>query len=184
MAKQKLFIPRKIDERIIEWNEKQLIVDGVRINQYSHDGLKIGYWEELVGLKFEKGNYNEVGEKIGRWTYSETCIHIKNTKIFELDIFAYQIKNNSDYFLLMQPKDGMYAAFYKDVPEENMEILDNPIDIESTILKWLENAKNKSKNNLVTDGLNDKVYAKDIIFDWCRKNENCFESIMFTEAYK
>jgi hypothetical protein len=71
MAKQKLFIPRNINERIIEWNEKQLIVDGVRINQYSHDGLKIGYWEELVGLKFEKGKYNEVGEKIGKWNYSE-----------------------------------------------------------------------------------------------------------------
>jgi hypothetical protein len=84
----------------------------------------------------------------------------------------------------MQPTNGMYATLYQDVPKTNMIIFsEKPEDIKSTICKWLENAKIESKNNLVTDGLNNKEYAKDIIFDWCRKNENCFESITFTEAY-
>ena len=187
LYKQKLFVPRNLsgeNSRWFEWNKNQPIVDGVRINQYSHDELKIGYWEELIGSKFEIGNYNEIGEKIGKWTYSESCIHIKNTKIFEFDIFAHEIKNNSDYFLLMQPTNGMYATLYQDVPKTNMIIFsDKPEDFKSTICKWLENANKESKNNLVTDGLNNKEYAKDIIFDWCRKNENCFESITFTEAY-
>lgn len=187
MAKKKLFIPRKLsgeNSRWYVWNKEQPIFDGVRINQYSHDGIKIGYWEELIGSKFEKGNYTEIGEKIGKWTYSESCIQIKNTKIFEFDIFAHEIKNNSDYFLLMQPTNGMYATLYQDVPKTNMIIFsDKPEDFKSTICKWLENANKESKNNLVTDGLNNKEYAKDIIFDWCRKNENCFESITFTEAY-
>ena len=187
MAKKKLFIPRRLsgeNSRYLEWNKDQPIVDGERINQYTHDGIKIGYWEELVSLKYEKGNYNEKGEKIGKWTFSETCIQIKNTKIFEYDNFAYEIKNNFDYYLLAQPNDGMYAALYENVPKVNMMIKDNPTDIKSTILKWLEDAKNKSKKNLVTDGLNDIVHAKNIIFDWCRNNENSIESITFTKAYE
>jgi antitoxin component YwqK of YwqJK toxin-antitoxin module len=47
--KKKLFIPRKLssgDSRYNEWNNSQPIRDGIRINQYTPDGLKIGHWEE------------------------------------------------------------------------------------------------------------------------------------------
>jgi hypothetical protein len=50
--KQKLFIPRKIDERIIEWNNMQPImnIDGeeVRINQEDEKGMQ-GYWKDPKG---------------------------------------------------------------------------------------------------------------------------------------
>ena len=52
MAKQKLFIPRKIEgegSRWGEWNKEQptKVIDGkeVRINQWDLDGKKQGYWE-------------------------------------------------------------------------------------------------------------------------------------------
>jgi len=47
--KKKLFIPRRLsgeDSRWVQWNKYQPIVDGVQINQYTHDGKKEGYWEE------------------------------------------------------------------------------------------------------------------------------------------
>jgi hypothetical protein len=60
---RKLFIPRRIDERIIEWNEMQPImnIDGeeVRINQWDLDGKKQGYWEAFNIEPFivEEGYY-------------------------------------------------------------------------------------------------------------------------------
>ena len=32
-VKKKLFIPRKIDERLVDWNKQQPVIDGVQINQ-------------------------------------------------------------------------------------------------------------------------------------------------------
>jgi antitoxin component YwqK of YwqJK toxin-antitoxin module len=69
--KKKLFIPRKLsddDSRYSEWNNKQPIVDGKRINQYDGEGNKIGYWEEYYDNdKLEsKGNYVN-GKKEGYW---------------------------------------------------------------------------------------------------------------------
>jgi hypothetical protein len=58
--KQKLFIPRKIDERRIEWNNMQPImnIDGeeVRINQEDEKGMQ-GYWKDPVGRYVIEGFY-------------------------------------------------------------------------------------------------------------------------------
>jgi hypothetical protein len=58
--KQKLFIPRRIDERRIEWNNMQPImnIDGVevRINQKDEKGMQ-GYWKDPEGHYVEEGFY-------------------------------------------------------------------------------------------------------------------------------
>ena len=70
---KKLFIPRKLsdgDSRYSEWNNKQPIVDGIKINQYDIDGRKQGIWYEYHdnGELFFKGNYIN-GEKEGHWEF-------------------------------------------------------------------------------------------------------------------
>jgi GH24 family phage-related lysozyme (muramidase)/antitoxin component YwqK of YwqJK toxin-antitoxin module len=71
--KNKLFIPRKLsdeDSRYSEWNNKQPMVDGIKINQYDIDGRKQGIWYEYHdnGELFLKGNYIN-GEKEGHWEF-------------------------------------------------------------------------------------------------------------------
>jgi antitoxin component YwqK of YwqJK toxin-antitoxin module len=84
--KGKLFIPRRLsgeNSRFIQWNKEQPIVDGVQINQYTHDGKKEGYWDNwvddndiLVGkglfVKGKKEGYWEEyldGELVGKGSY-------------------------------------------------------------------------------------------------------------------
>jgi antitoxin component YwqK of YwqJK toxin-antitoxin module len=84
--KGKLFIPRRLsgeNSRFIQWNKEQPIVDGVQINQYTHDGKPIGYWDNwvddndiLVGkglfVKGKKEGYWEEyldGELVGKGSY-------------------------------------------------------------------------------------------------------------------
>jgi antitoxin component YwqK of YwqJK toxin-antitoxin module len=69
--KGKLFIPRRLsgeNSRFIQWNKEQPIVDGVQINQYTHDGKKTGIWEEYFpnGQLSSKGLY-ENNKKTGVW---------------------------------------------------------------------------------------------------------------------
>jgi antitoxin component YwqK of YwqJK toxin-antitoxin module len=46
-VKKKLFIPRKLDERLVEWNKQQPVIDGVQINQYDlKTGNPTGRWGE------------------------------------------------------------------------------------------------------------------------------------------
>ena len=46
-VKKKLFIPRKLDERLVEWNKQQPVIDGVQINQYDLEtGNPTGRWGE------------------------------------------------------------------------------------------------------------------------------------------
>jgi antitoxin component YwqK of YwqJK toxin-antitoxin module len=46
-VKKKLFIPRKIDERLVDWNKQQPVIDGVQINQYDLEtGNPTGRWGE------------------------------------------------------------------------------------------------------------------------------------------
>jgi antitoxin component YwqK of YwqJK toxin-antitoxin module len=71
--KKKLFIPRRLsgeNSRFIQWNKEQPIVDGVQINQYTHDGKKIGIWEEYWsnGKLWYKGSYKN-GERDGIWEW-------------------------------------------------------------------------------------------------------------------
>jgi antitoxin component YwqK of YwqJK toxin-antitoxin module len=69
--KKKLFIPRRLsgeNSRFIQWNNDQPIKDGERINQYTHDGKKEGYWESYYsnGQLDSKGSYIN-GESDGNW---------------------------------------------------------------------------------------------------------------------
>jgi antitoxin component YwqK of YwqJK toxin-antitoxin module len=69
--KKKLFIPRKLsdnDSRYSDWNNKQPIIDGKRINQLTAEGRKQGYWEYYHnnGKLNIKGSYIK-GKKDGIW---------------------------------------------------------------------------------------------------------------------
>jgi hypothetical protein len=69
--KKKLFIPRKLSgegSRWSDWNGKQPVVDGVRINQYDMDGKPIGYWDNWVDddIISGKGLFFK-GKKNGMW---------------------------------------------------------------------------------------------------------------------
>jgi antitoxin component YwqK of YwqJK toxin-antitoxin module len=69
--KGKLFIPRRLsgeNSRFIQWNKEQPIVDGVQINQYTHDGKKESIWEEYYenGQLESKGLYKD-NIKTGIW---------------------------------------------------------------------------------------------------------------------
>jgi antitoxin component YwqK of YwqJK toxin-antitoxin module len=68
--KGKLFIPRRLsgeNSRFIQWNKEQPIVDGVQINQYTHDGKKTGIWEDYYDGKLNyRGSFKD-GEKDGIW---------------------------------------------------------------------------------------------------------------------
>jgi hypothetical protein len=70
--KGKLFIPRRLsggNSRFIQWNKEQPIVDGVQINQYTHDGKPIGYWDNWVDdddIMVGKGTFVK-GVKNGYW---------------------------------------------------------------------------------------------------------------------
>ena len=83
----KLFIPRKLsvdDSRYLEWNNSQVFVNGVRINQYDMDGNKIGYWEYYHpnGNLHSKGNYVN-GLENGYWEsyYSDGEIWLRGNFI-------------------------------------------------------------------------------------------------------
>jgi antitoxin component YwqK of YwqJK toxin-antitoxin module len=64
--KGKLFIPRRLtgeNNRFIQWNKEQPIVDGVQINQYTLNGKKDGLWVE-----FEKNKItSRIEYKNGLW---------------------------------------------------------------------------------------------------------------------
>ena len=71
--KGKLFIPRRLsgeNSRFIQWNKEQPIVDGKHINQYTHDGKKIGIWERYHknGQLWSKGLFKD-DKKEGIWEY-------------------------------------------------------------------------------------------------------------------
>jgi antitoxin component YwqK of YwqJK toxin-antitoxin module len=71
--KGKLFIPRRLsgeNSRFIQWNKEQPIVDGERINQFTHNGKKTGIWESYHnnGQLWSKGSYKN-GKKEGYWEY-------------------------------------------------------------------------------------------------------------------
>jgi hypothetical protein len=82
--KKKLFIPRKLsddDSRYSEWNNKQPIKDGVRINQYDGEGRKQGIWEYYEdGKLYSKGNYiNGLREGIWETYYDNDQLKRKGT---------------------------------------------------------------------------------------------------------
>ena len=71
--KKKLFRPIGLsgeDSRWTKWNKEQPIKDGIRINQYTRDGKKDGYWEEYWenGKLESKGSYKD-GKEDGVWEH-------------------------------------------------------------------------------------------------------------------
>jgi len=80
--KGKLFIPRRIDERRIEWNNMQPImnIDGeeVRINQEDEKG-KQGYWKNPEGRYVEEGFYIN-GKKRVQQSNIEVLSFLKDIK--------------------------------------------------------------------------------------------------------
>ena len=88
--KKKLFTPIGLSgekSRWIQWNKEQPIKDGKRINQYTDDGKKEGYWEEYRnGYLYSKGLYIN-DKKEGNWEnyYSDgglaTKVPYKNDKM-------------------------------------------------------------------------------------------------------
>ena len=71
--KKKLFIPRRQsgeNSKWNQWNKEQPVKDGIRINQYTHDGIKTGIWEEYYsnGNIGSKGSYKD-GEEDGLWEW-------------------------------------------------------------------------------------------------------------------
>jgi antitoxin component YwqK of YwqJK toxin-antitoxin module len=71
--KGKLFIPRRLsgeNSRFIQWTKEQPIVDGERINQFTHNGKKTGLWESYYenGQLWSKGLY-ENGLREGIWEF-------------------------------------------------------------------------------------------------------------------
>ena len=71
--KKKLFVPRRLsgeNSKWMDWNKMQPIVDGIQINQYTHDGKKTGYWEKYYdnGQLDSKGPYKN-GKREGYWEY-------------------------------------------------------------------------------------------------------------------
>jgi len=82
LYKRELFIPRRIDERIIEWNEMQPImnIDGeeVRINQKDEKGMQ-GYWKDPQGHYVEEGFYIN-GKKRVQQSNIEVLSFLKDIK--------------------------------------------------------------------------------------------------------
>jgi antitoxin component YwqK of YwqJK toxin-antitoxin module len=81
--RNKLFIPRKLsvdDSRYLEWNNSQVVVNGVRINQYDMGGRKQGYWEDYYenGRIRSKGLYkDDIKTGIWEWYYDNGKISSK-----------------------------------------------------------------------------------------------------------
>jgi antitoxin component YwqK of YwqJK toxin-antitoxin module len=101
--KKKLFIPRRLsgeNSRFIQWNKEQPIVDGERINQYTHDGKKDGIWlefydedDELYGSLESKQSYKN-GEKDGVWEY-----YLESGELY------YNCLYKNDKFVKILPKE-------------------------------------------------------------------------------
>jgi antitoxin component YwqK of YwqJK toxin-antitoxin module len=100
--KKKLFIPRKLegeDSRWSEWNNKQPVVDGNRINQYDVNGKKQGIWIDYYwesGKLSSEGNYKD-DRKDGDWKF-----YWRNGNL----MYDANFKNNEPY--------GEWLEFYDD----------------------------------------------------------------------
>jgi antitoxin component YwqK of YwqJK toxin-antitoxin module len=100
--KKKLFIPRKLEgegSRWSEWNNKQPVVDGNRINQYDVNGKKQGIWIDYYwesGKLSSEGNYKD-DRKDGDWKF-----YWRNGNL----MYDANFKNNEPY--------GEWLEFYDD----------------------------------------------------------------------
>ena len=123
-SKKKLFVPRRLsgeNSRWFEWNKDQPIVDGVQINQYTHDGLKTGMWEDYWdnGQLSNKGPYkNDLKDGIWEYYYENGQLNIeglyKNNKRDGDWVFYYMngnIENEGSF--KNDLKDGVWELYYE-----------------------------------------------------------------------
>jgi len=81
--KKKLFIPRRLEgenSKWLEWNKEQIEKYGRPINQYTHDGLRTGVWEDYwpSGQLASKGPYkDDKAEGIWEFYYDNGEIRAK-----------------------------------------------------------------------------------------------------------
>jgi len=123
--KKKLFIPRRLsgeNSRFIQWNKEQPIVDGVQINQYTHDGKKEGYWESYYdnGQLWIKCFYKN-GELDGYWEkyfdngnlYSKgSYINGERDGIWEEYYYNGQLESKGSF--KNDKKDGIWEEWFYD----------------------------------------------------------------------
>ena len=135
--KKKLFVPRRLsgeNSRWFEWNKDQPIVDGVQINQYTHDGKKTGIWEEYFtdGQLSMKGSYID-NKKEGIWEeYDE----------YDGSIQKGPYKNGK--------KDGKWVFYYMNGNIENEGSFKD--DLKDGIWEWYySNGKLYSKGSFKDD---------------------------------
>jgi antitoxin component YwqK of YwqJK toxin-antitoxin module len=125
--KKKLSTPKRLNQnRFTEWNNSQPIRNGKRINQYTPDGLKTGYWEN--SYPNTKGNYiNE--KKDGYWEgYHENG----------------QLSFNGNYINGM--KDGYWEIYYDNgILESEGNYVNGEKD--GYWVKYYNNGKLESKGN-------------------------------------
>ena len=123
---KKIFIPRKLsgeNSRWSDWNKEQPIVDGVQINQYTHDGKKEGYWEEEDENNFFRENgYYKNGKKDGVWKYLDFDFMLLSEGTFKDDkrngIWKYYWRFDGSLKLKGLYKDdiktGIWEFYYDD----------------------------------------------------------------------
>ena len=109
---KKLFIPRRIDERLKDWNEMQPIKNGKRINQYDMDGRRDGYWEDYWAngrlkskIEFKNGKRNGIIEYYwtnGNLEYKGSYINGKRDGIWK----EYFSNGNGELLFKTLYKDG------------------------------------------------------------------------------
>ena len=126
--KKKLFIPRKItgeDSRYIKWNKEQTIKNGKPINQYTEDGVKIGYWEEYYsdGELDNRGSYLN-GNLDGIWEFFH-----ENGKLWSKGMY----KNDKE--------EGIWKYYKEDGELYKKELYKNGKSIESQPLNESEQPK-------------------------------------------
>ena len=122
--KGKLFIPRRLsgeNSRFIQWNKEQPIVDGERINQYTHNGKKTGIWEEYYddGQLESKVSYKD-GKRDGIWERYYFNGQLKSKGLYKNDnydgIWEYYYFNgqlSSKGLYKNGKQDGIWEEYYK-----------------------------------------------------------------------
>jgi hypothetical protein len=182
VKKKKLFIPRKLsgeDSRYKRWNKEQPIKEGKAINQYTHDGKKIGYWEgdsfkgKLLGYgNFNNGNMTEWTDLSPKYTFNDKTIIIKKMgDIFKLDetdyslVFGHTNSTIANYAswagFTDSPFEQKQPVFWPNNSNRLVKFLTPELgsdeELRKIIHNWLNDANKKGKKNLATNGINNPL---------------------------
>ena len=151
--KKKLFRPIGLsgeDSRWVKLNKEQPIKDGVRINQYTHDGKQDGYWESYWdnGELASKGSYVD-GKKEGYWEYyADGKLTAKGSYINgkEEGIWEYYYDNGKLFgkgSYINGEKEGIWEYYYENGKLYSKELYKNSKVIKELPLTEAETPKKK-----------------------------------------